>query len=129
MWHKISTDGSGKCDILATGIATDFVWGVLFEITLSDKPALDRAEGLGNGYGQKTVEIVTPSGSVNAIAYSATSIDPSLTPYTWYKSFVVAGAREHQIPTFYLTELESVLAVPDPDQSRQARNEALLNDG
>ena len=129
MWHKKSTDHSGKCDILATGVATDNVWGVLFEVAFSEKLALDQAEGLGSGYGQKTVEILTCSGPINAIAYYATFIDSSLAPYAWYKSLVVAGASEHNLPSTYLIELESVWSVPDPDEKRRARGEALLHDG
>ena len=129
MWHKRSTDSSGKCDILFTGIATDIVWGVLFEITLSEKPALDRAEGLGSGYEEKAVEILACTGPMNAIAYFATSIDSSRAPYTWYKSLVVAGAREHKLPSAYVMELKSVLSIADADEGRCARAEALLHGG
>jgi hypothetical protein len=128
MWHKKSADNSGKCDILATGFAIDIVWGVLFEVALSEKPALDRAEGLGSGYEQKAVKILSCSGPMDAIAYYATSIDSSRAPYTWYKSLVVAGAREHKLPSAYVMELESVLSIADANERRCAKAEALLHD-
>jgi hypothetical protein len=127
MWHKKSTDGSGKCDILATGVAIDIVWAVLFEVALSEKPTLDRAEGLGSGYEQKTVNILSCYGPIEAIAYYATSINSSCAPYSWYKALVVAGAREHKLPSSYVLELESVLSIADADEGRCARAEALLH--
>lgn len=31
-WHKISTDGSGKCDIVEDPEQNYYVWGVLYDI-------------------------------------------------------------------------------------------------
>src|SRR4249920_812082 len=57
-WDKRSwRDGSGKCDAEYTGQRSDVVWGVVFEFELEEKPALDQAEGLGNGYMEKMVNI------------------------------------------------------------------------
>ncbi len=125
-WHKRSQDGSGKCDAYATGQRDDFVWGVLFELDAAEKPVLDRAEGLGNGYVGRQVEIATDRGIVKALAYIATVKDSSLRPYHWYKAFVVAGAREHGLPREYLQLLEDAPSVPDPDCARAAENERLL---
>jgi len=125
-WHKPSRDGSGKCDAEATGRADDFVWGVLFDLDATEKPALDRAEGLGNGYVERQLEINTGRNIVRAFAYIATAKDPSLRPYHWYKAFVVAGAIEHGLPREYLEILEDVPSVPDPDRERAAENERLL---
>ncbi len=125
-WHKKSSDGSGKCNAESTGRNEDVVWGVLFEIELSEKPALDRAEGLGNGYIERQVEITTDRGNVTATAYIATTKDSSLRPYHWYKAFVVAGAKEHELPQDYLRALKNSLSIPDPDHGRAAENERLL---
>ncbi len=55
-WDKRSwQDGSGKCDAEATSRNDDVVWGVLFELDPEDKPALDKAEGVGAGYLEKMV--------------------------------------------------------------------------
>jgi hypothetical protein len=51
-------------------------------------------------------------------------IDDWLYPYTWYKRFVAAGAREHGFPPAYVAEIEGVRA--DPDGARIARYEPLL---
>ncbi len=59
-WDKRSgRDRSGKCDAEATGRQEDVVWGVLFELDPDEKLALDRAEGLGVGYLDKTVQVST----------------------------------------------------------------------
>lgn len=118
--------GSGKCDVEATARKGDFVWGVLFELDAADKPTLDRAEGLGNGYVEQRVEIATDRGSVKALAYIATAKDSSVRPYHWYKALVIAGAREHGLPREYVQLLEDVPSVADPDHERAASNERLL---
>jgi len=126
-WHKRSLDGSGKCDIESTGRNEDVVWGVLFELDASEKSALDRAEGLGNGYVERQLDVTTERGIVTATAYVATAKDPSRKPYNWYKAFVVAGANEHQLPQEYVEILESAPSTPDPKPARAAENERLLS--
>ncbi len=125
-WHKRSRDGSGKCDIESTARNEDIVWGVLFELDSAEKPALDRAEGRNNGYVERQLDILTDRGTVRAVAYIATTKDPVLRPYHWYKGFVVAGAREHGLPPEYIQSIESTPSIPDPDAARAAHNERLL---
>jgi hypothetical protein len=59
--------------------------------------------------------------------YAATKTDSSLKPYTWYKAFVVAGAKEHKLPSDYIKQLEAVEAIQDPDRERDRRNTQLLD--
>ena len=125
-WHKRSRDGSGKCDVVATGGGNDGVWGVLFEIHRSEKTHLDRAEDLHRGYTEATIEIITTRGRIAAHTYQATDIDGSLRPFDWYKAFVVSGARQHGLPADYVRGLEQVPSIPDPDADRAARNTRLL---
>ncbi|GEM_PF-265545 len=127
-FDKKSTDGSGKCDIEATGNSADRVCGVLFTISTAESAALDQAEGLGNGYRKGDLQIVTPNGISSAVAYFATEKDPARQPYDWYKAFVVAGAVEHVLPDAYVEGLKAVPSKSDPDSSRRARNEAALAD-
>jgi hypothetical protein len=122
IWHKHSRDGSGKCDVVQTTDATVVVYGVLYEIPAGEKPALDRAEGLGNGYEAKNVEVVFKGSPRMASIYHAIDIDPSLKPYTWYKAFVVAGAKEHAFPVKYIEQLAATDAIEDPDRERHNRN-------
>jgi gamma-glutamylcyclotransferase len=124
-WDKRSGwDGSGKCDAEATSLKDDVVWGVLFEFDPEDKPALDKAEGVGDGYLEKTVNVLTEDGLVTAVTYCATDKDPALRPYHWYKALVIAGAREHGLPPSYRSRLELVVTVSDT--GRASRHKQLL---
>jgi len=126
-WDKRSSrDASGKCDAEATGRQEDVVWGVVFEIDPEDKPALDQAEGLGAGYLERSVNVLTEAGPVVAVTYYATDKDASLRPYHWYKALVIAGAREHGLPVGYRSRLELVVTVSDPDPARARRQSELL---
>jgi gamma-glutamylcyclotransferase (GGCT)/AIG2-like uncharacterized protein YtfP len=100
-FHKRSIDKSSKCNALYTGVDTDIIWGTVFNIAIVDKKALDRAEGLGRGYNEKAVDLITPTGEqLKAMTYCAesTAIAENLAPYTWYKDLVLNGAVEHGPP-------------------------------
>lgn len=125
-WHKRSKDGSGKCDVVHTKDEKQIVYGVLFKIAASEKSELDKAEGLGNGYEEKQVQVVFEGKPRTVTLYAATETDLSLKPYTWYKAFVVAGAKEHKLPKEYIRRLEAVEATQDPDRARHERNTQLL---
>jgi gamma-glutamylcyclotransferase len=124
-WHKVSKDGSGKCDIEA--VPGGVVYGVLYEIDLSDKPALDKAEGLAMGYREVQLELQTAGGPRQALSYQATNIDRFTSPYSWYKALVVAGAREQQLEPAYVQALEAVPAREDRDSARAAENLRVLD--
>jgi gamma-glutamylcyclotransferase len=128
-FDKVSTDGSGKCDIEPTQSPTDRVYGVLFEIASAEKAKLDDAEGLGKGYREERVDVVTSCGTRQALAHVATAKEPALRPYHWYKALVVAGATEHRLPNPYVEWLRTVEAKQDPKVNRRAENEALLFGG
>ena len=126
-WDKRSgRDGSGKCDAEATSLKDDIVWGVLFELDPEDKPALDKAEGVSDGYLEKSVNVLTEDGLVTAVTYCATDKDPALRPYHWYKALVIAGAREHGLPASYRSRLELVVTVSDTGTARAGRHKAPL---
>lgn len=125
-WHKRSTDGSGKCDVVPANDENQIVYGVLFEISASEKSKLDEAEGLGNGYEEKQVQVVFAGKPRTVTLYAATKTDSSLKPYTWYKAFVVAGAKEHKLPGEYIRQLEAVEATEDPNRERHDKNTRLF---
>lgn len=125
-WHKRSRDGSGKCDIIASDAVDVSVFGVLYEIAAQEKRALDRAEGLGAGYEEVEIEVLCGGSPITAKAYRATDTDPALRPYTWYRAFVITGAREHGLPASYIARLESVPADEDQDRARHDERMALI---
>ncbi len=123
-FQKISKDKSGKCDIPLTDNAGDCVEGVLFWIDGLEKSKLDNVEGLGNGYGEETVDVVTTGGTLRAHTYVANATNHALDPYHWYKGVVVAGALEHKLPQEYVVALWGVSSIPDPCIARQDKRDA-----
>ena len=124
-WHKVGKDGSGKCDIAIAENPESLVFGVVYELPLAQKSALDDAEGLGHGYTEIRLDVETRDGIVTAWAYRALITDASVLPFTWYRALVVAGAREHSLPAQYVGGLQAARAVPDHDDARAAMNFAL----
>ncbi|MBB3140504.1 gamma-glutamylcyclotransferase family protein [Halomonas organivorans] len=120
-FHKVSKDGSGKCDAEETGNPEDQVIGVVYEISDVERPDLDRKEGLGSGYEAKEVEVTTDQGKLTVIMYFATRVDSALKPYAWYKKHVLVGARENGLPFEYIAQIEEVEAISDPDTTRHER--------
>lgn len=127
-WHKKSRDGSGKCDIVKSDRPGASVFGVLFKIACSERTALDSAEGLGAGYDETQVQVVFGDDHLTVNAYVATTTDPTLKPYTWYRAFVVAGAKQHGFPADYIARLEAAPADQDSDQKRHDKNTALIGE-
>ena len=118
-FHKVSNDGSGKCDVSETANRNDQVIGVVFDISESEKPELDRKEGLHYGYEEKTVVVNSLNGeSMEATTYYATNCDSSLKPYHWYKEHVLRGAKENNLPEEYIRNIKGIEATEDPDQHR-----------
>jgi len=127
-FHKRSQDGSGKCNAFRTNNPEDLIYGVLFEFDSSDRSVLDEHEGLGRGYHEETVELSSNGEVVEAVTFIADSnaIDESLSPYAWYKDFVVEGAKQNSINSEYITHLEGFIALTDPDKSREERSRKIL---
>ena len=61
-FHKANEDGSAKCDALFTDDSSDIIIGALFEMDESERTCLDKAEGLGNGYDDKYVQVSCDKG-------------------------------------------------------------------
>lgn len=128
-FHKVGQDGSGKCDAFHTNDPADAVVGVLYEIDHVEKPGLDKAEGLGHGYNEKTVNVVNALGvEVTALTYYATAIDELLKPFSWYQHHVLVGAREASLQQGYIMRIAAVECVEDPDLQRDARQRAMYRE-
>jgi hypothetical protein len=123
---KVSRDGSGKCDIETTNNVNNRAYGVLWKINVKDKANLNDAEGLGIGYSEANVQVVTSTGTTVAATYVASYKEAVLRPYQWYKAFVLAGAVEHDLPAEYIEWLRTFEAQEDANCDRRAEKEALL---
>ncbi len=124
-FHKRGRDGSAKCNVIETQGPADRVHGVVYDIAARDKPALDRAEGLGRGYQLQRLDL-QPYGETFFYVAAAGHIDDALRPFGWYKAYVVEGARFHGLPEAYIGAIEQASAIVDPDPLRQRDNIRLL---
>ncbi|MBP2434578.1 hypothetical protein ABIF38_005508 [Bradyrhizobium japonicum] len=128
-FHKRSRDKSGKCNAFASG-NNDNVIGVLFSFDPSERATLDAAEGVGSGYEHAIVTVINEKGRRRKVlTYRATPehIDDNLKPYSWYKDFVLSGAREHGLPPDYIEKhIQSVEAIDDPNATRDKNERAKL---
>lgn len=120
---KSTEDLSGKANVTAReGLE---VWGVLYAVSSADKKKLDKGEG-----GYKPVKLpvrLEDDSMIEAWVYFAKKPDDdsALRPFTWYKRFLVEGAREHQLPPAYIAILENIDGVQDANQERDRRKRAL----
>lgn len=126
-FHKVSEDGSGKCDAEETGNPEDRVIGVVCDISASEKPILDQKEELGFGYDEKEVEVTTVQERIIALMYFAKKVDSRLKPYRWYRKHVLVGARENDLPPEYIAQIEAMEAIEDPDRTRHERELAIYH--
>ncbi len=129
-WHKKGRDLSGKCAMDPTGDRADRVYGVVYQMTIDDRHALDRIEGHGIGYERREVRVLTLAGDgVEAFTYFATDIDHARQPYHWYKEHVLRGALEHGFPEHYVDEIRATNSIDDHDSARHLRELAIYGGG
>lgn len=105
-FNKLGEDGSAKCNIVPTGKNEDSVAGVVFEMTVADLETLDEAE---KGYELVELPLNLPSGPVRLLLHVAMEANTTenLLPFSWYKNYVLEGARMFQLPQEYI---DSVIA-------------------
>jgi AIG2-like family len=85
------------------------VWGLLWDLALTDVPALDRYESLGTGLYAKVIRpVVTDRGPRRAIVYMGRSREAGL-PKPGYVEGIIAAASQAGLPDIYLRELQAGL--------------------
>ncbi len=128
-FHKRGwSDGSGKCNAFFAGSSDDSVIGVVYRLHESERHLLDRYEGVGNGYEIANVRVFSESREYAAFTYMAAEshIDEAISPYSWYKQYVVHGALYHKLPDPYIARIREVEAISDPDQDRAEKEFAVV---
>jgi hypothetical protein len=82
------------------------VLGVVWDLALSDVPALDRYESIGTGlYIKISQPVVLPGGAKRALVYVGRSVKPGQ-PRPGYLEGVLAAARDWCLPADYLHEIK-----------------------
>lgn len=118
-FHMASDDDSAKCDAYHTENTEDCVWGVVFDMLTSQRPALDKAESLNVGYSAKLVDVINvKGGTLEALIYCAIPIDDTVKPYSWYVNHVLMGALENKLPETYIDKIKKVEYVEDNNKER-----------
>lgn len=111
VFNKKSKDGSSKANLQRLNSAR--VWGVVWSIDDVDKPALDRAEGLGRGYEQMAVKVFSEDlGEIECLAYVALEqkyLESKLGPHSWYSELVLLGAHQWSLPPEWIKTLEELV--------------------
>jgi len=124
-FHMLAKDDSTKCDVYATVDPGDYVLGGVYSIPGEQKRTLDGYEGLGFYYEEAWIQVNLGGRQERVFYYVAKQqrVDTQSHPYSWYKELVLEGARQHKLyeDSVYFSELESVVAVSDPDRDREIR--------
>ena len=120
-FDKIGGDGSGKGGIEQMHTSHEVI-GVLYQMDKLEKPVLDKIEGVGHGYVDRQVSVVTQLRNISAFTYYPTLVEKSRQPFDWYKALVLEGARENEFPRHYVAMIESIESVVDSDNTRRMTN-------
>jgi len=114
-FNKVSKDGSTKANIVPSADPGAVVYGVIYHLDDHERPRLDKAEGLGNGYQIRDLRVRREGAETEdeVFAYVATpgAIRDDLSPSQWYKNIVIQGATENGLPESYVHQIEAVEAV------------------
>ena len=103
--------GTGAADVIPDPAC--YVWGVVYDITDSDRRQLDAREGVaGRSYRPKEV-LVHPHGDneQRVMVLTYTISDPADThepPSREYLSYLLRGARRSGLPADYIAQLERI---------------------
>ena len=128
-FFKPSKDKSGKATLVRLAQPGQQIFGVIFKIGISDRPALDMVEGKGSGYDRLddfTVNMLPDNTQAQVTTYLApcSVIDDSLKPFDWYQALLIAGAEQHKLPEEYVAKLRGYASITDPIPNRKARRDA-----
>lgn len=108
VFNKIAGDGSGYANIQSG--ERKIVYGVLYLLSERELQELDKYEGVPAHYRRMELNVETEEGEVRAFCYIAVenNIKEGLIPKCGYLKYLINGAREHNLPGFYVQELERI---------------------
>jgi gamma-glutamylcyclotransferase len=129
-FHKKGIDGSSKCNIFHSGKESDLIYGAIYTIQAEHKTVLDRFESNGSGYIDIPIRLHHNSREYPCFTYFAqkTYMADNLKPYHWYKQLVVLGCKYLKFPDYYISFVEAVESIDDPDFGRRKEMELLIED-
>jgi hypothetical protein len=127
-FHKKSNDGSGKCNMLKSATESDLIYGAIYKIKAEHKNKLDNFEGKGYGYTDNQILVKHNGSEQHLFTYLAqqSHIVDGLKPYHWYKQLVILGAQYLQFPEDYISSIEAIESIEDPEKERRDDQEELV---
>ncbi|HEV7438131.1 MAG TPA: gamma-glutamylcyclotransferase [Methylobacterium sp.] len=103
--HRFIIMREGYASVIRDPVRT--VWGVLWDLSLADVPALDRYEGVAGGlYSKSSQPVVTQGGIKRALIYFGRSTAPGA-PRPGYLEAVLRAAEAAQLPPAYVRDLRA----------------------
>jgi hypothetical protein len=113
VFARTSNEGAVAADTVPD--TSSLVWGVVYDITDSDRHQLDARDGVGSrAYRPKEV-LVHPHGDVEqrviVLTYGAGNADDIQPPSRQYLDHLIRGARRWGIPGEYIAQLERIPVV------------------
>ena|ERR1700712_268053 len=103
--HRFIIMREGYASVIRDPVRT--VWGVLWDLSLADVPALDRYEGVAGGlYSKSSQPVVTQGGIKRALIYFGRSTAPGA-PRPGYLETVLRAAEAAQLPPAYVRDLRA----------------------
>ena len=125
-FHKRSNDGSSKCNMFNS--ESDLIYGAIYKLNPEHKDELDRFEGKGYGYIDNLITLEHNDDEYTCFTYLAqqSHIASDLKPYHWYKKLVILGAQYLQFPDSYISSIEAVESIEDPDATRRKEKDELI---
>lgn len=104
--HRVLINLDGYATI--TRDARAAVLGLVYDLSLSDMPALDRYEGVARGlYTKISQPVVMAGGAKRALVYVGRSAEPGV-PKPGYLEAVIAAARAAGLPEAYVAGLAAL---------------------
>ena len=127
-FHKRSSDGSGKCNMLNSATESDLIYGAIYKIKSEHKNKLDNFESKGYGYTDNQILLKHNGKEHHCFTYLAqqSHIVDGLKPYHWYKQLVILGARFLEFPQEYISSIEAIESMEDPEKRRRDDQEELV---
>lgn len=107
VFNKLKKDYTGAANIEPREGAS--VWGIVYTVTEQELLKLDKAERVRNGdYKRQNVVVSPVNNPLDAVAYVALKKGDNLKPSKEYLSYLIKGAKEHELPIDYISFLEGI---------------------
>lgn len=119
--HRLAAMREGWLTVVRDPHAT--VHGVLWDLALSDVPALDRYEGVGAGLYRKALQsVATDKGAKRALVYFGANAGPGVAAADYVET-IIAAARQWNLPLAPLEAFRSSASatVGEPAKSNRVR--------